>query len=160
MNSFRQFYSDNRDKLFGYLLRKSGSVHLAADLVQEAFTRYLERYRNQTGNVPLLFTIARNGFYDHVREAARHKDAASESSMMGMAADEERLYLVKEESKRVLAAIQKLNEEDRDVLSLVVASGLNYREIAAIKGCSEAAVKVRVHRARQQLRNILPVEQA
>lgn len=159
MNSFRQFYSDNRDKLFGYLLRKSGSVHLAADLVQEAFTRYLERYRNQTGNVPLLFTIARNSFYDHVREAARHKDIACASSM-GMAEDEERLYLVKEESKQVLAAMQELNEEDRDVLSLVVASGLNYREIAAIKGCSEAAVKVRVHRARQQLRNILPVEQA
>lgn len=159
MNSFRQFYSDNRDKLFGYLLRKSGSVHLAADLVQEAFTRYLERYRNQTGNVPLLFTIARNSFYDHVREAARHKDIAC-ASAMGMAEDEERLYLVKEESKQVLAAMQELNEEDRDVLSLVVASGLNYREIAAIKGCSEAAVKVRVHRARQQLRNILPVEQA
>jgi RNA polymerase sigma-70 factor (ECF subfamily) len=58
----------------------------------------------------------------------------------------------------VLAALQELDEEDRDILSLVVSSGLTYGAIAAIKGCSEVNIKVRVHRARQKLRQILPAE--
>lgn len=67
MHKFRQFYIDNGDKLFGYLLRKSGNTHLAADLVQETFTRYLERYRNREQSPALLFTIGRNLFYDQMR---------------------------------------------------------------------------------------------
>jgi RNA polymerase sigma-70 factor (ECF subfamily) len=54
--------------------------------------------------------------------------------------------------------MQQLDDEDRDILALIVSSGLTYREIAEIRGCSESAVKVRVHRARQQLRKILATE--
>ena len=36
-------YTDNGDKLFGYLRRKTRNTHLAADMAQETFTRYLER---------------------------------------------------------------------------------------------------------------------
>lgn len=154
MEKFRQFYSEHREKLFGYLLRKSGSVHAAADLVQETYTRYLERYRNQELSVALLFTIARNSFYDQMRNQRQQAELAEVPP--AMVEDQEHRFLVREESRQVLAALQELDEEDRDILSLVVSSGLSYREIAAIKGCSEGAVKVRVHRARKQLRKALP----
>jgi len=156
MDKFRQFYTENREKLYGYLLRKSGSVHLAADLAQESFTRYLERYRNHDLSTALLFTIGRNIFYDHVRK--QHQEVGLEDLPPNMADDQERLYIVREESRQVLNALQQLGEEDRDILSLVVSSGLTYGEIAVIKGCSEVNIKVRVHRARQKLRQILPAE--
>jgi RNA polymerase sigma-70 factor (ECF subfamily) len=156
MEKFRQFYTENREKLFGYLLRKSGSVHLAADLAQESFTRYLERYRNHDLSAALLFTIARNSFYDHVRR--QHPQVALEELPPDMADDQERLYIIREESRHVLDALQQLDEDDRDILSLVVSSGLTYGAIAVIKGCSEVNIKVRVHRARQKLRQLLPAE--
>ena len=156
MEKFRQFYTDNRERLFGYLLRKSGNHYLAADLAQETFTRYLERYRNHELSIPLLFTIGRNSFYDHIRR--QPKLPALKEPPPETTSDQERLYIVREESRQVLDALQQLDEEDRDILSLVVSSGLTYGKIAAIKGCSESNIKVRVHRARQQLRLILPPE--
>jgi RNA polymerase sigma-70 factor, ECF subfamily len=156
MEKFRQFYSDNREKLFGYLLRKSGNHYLAADLTQETFARYLERYRNHELSIPLLFTIGRNSFYDYIRR--QPKQVALEEQSSETVRNQECLYIIREESRQVLDAIQQLDEEDRDLLSLVVSSGLAYGEIAAIKGCSEVAIKVRVHRARQKLRQILPAE--
>ena len=56
---------------------------------------------------------------------------------------------------RVLAAMQKLAPQERDVLSLVVSSDLSYREIARITGTSEGNVKVRVHRVRVKLRKMM-----
>ena len=63
--------------------------------------------------------------------------------------------LVREEYRRVLAAMQELEQEERDILSLVVSSGLSYREIAGVAGISEANVKVKVHRARVKIRKIM-----
>ena len=159
MKGFRTFYLENGEQLFGYLLRKSGNAPLAADLVQDTFTRYLSQYRNRELSVALLYTIARNSFYDHVRKERPQADP-EELDTLASTIDQERLYMVREESRLVLDAMQQLDEEDRDILALVATSGLSYREIAEIKGMSEAAVKVRVHRARQQLRTILATESA
>ena len=63
--------------------------------------------------------------------------------------------MVREDYRRVLAAIQKMEPEERDVLSLVVSSDLSYREIARITGTSEGNVKIRVHRARVKLRKMM-----
>jgi RNA polymerase sigma-70 factor (ECF subfamily) len=156
MDTFRKFYTDNGTRLLGYLLRKSGNYHLAADLMQETFVRYLERYRNQGLSVALLFTIGRNVFYDHVRR--QRESVALDESFASLADDQEQLYIIKEDMRRLLEAMRQLDDDDRDILSLVVSSGLSYREIGALSGCSEGNVKVRVHRARQKLRQLLPAE--
>ncbi len=153
MPKFRQFYIDNGDKLFGYLLRKSGNIHLAADLVQETFTRYLERYRHREESLALLFTIGRNLFYDQMRRNTRI--IPDEEIGRKSVADEEEIYIAKEESGKILAAMAQLGEDERDILALVVSSGLGYQEIADIRKCSVANIKVKVHRARQKLRNLL-----
>jgi RNA polymerase sigma-70 factor, ECF subfamily len=153
MNRFRQFYIDNGDKLFGYLFRKSGSRHLAADLVQESFTRYLERYRHREQSLALLFTIGRNLFYDQMRLQKRFapEEEIGHESVPG----QEESYIAKEESSKVLAAMAQLGEDERDILALVVSSGLSYQEIADMRKCSLANIKVKVHRARQNLKKLL-----
>lgn len=153
MHRFRQFYIDNGDKLFGYLLRKSGNSHLAADLVQETFTRYLERYRNREQSPALLFTIGRNLFYDQMRFNKRFvpQEEISQESVPG----QEENYIAQEESNKILAAMEKLGDDERDILALVVSSELSYQEIADIRQCSLANIKVKVHRARQKLKIIL-----
>jgi RNA polymerase sigma-70 factor (ECF subfamily) len=63
--------------------------------------------------------------------------------------------MVREDYRRVMAAMQKLAPEERDVLSLAVSSDLTYREIARVTGTSEGNVKVRVHRARVKLKEMM-----
>ncbi len=153
VNTFRKFYTENKERLFGYLLRKTGNSHLAADIMQESFTRCLERYKDKEQSPALLFTISRNLLYDHARKNRR--DTSFDEQYHGVDTDRENVYQVREESRRVLAALRQLDEEERDILALVVSSGLTYREIAKITGNSESNIKVKVHRSRCTLRKIL-----
>jgi len=153
VKTFQKFYTENKERLFGYLLRKTGNYHLAADVMQESFTRYLERYRDRERSPSLLFTISRNLLYDHARKN-RH-DTPFEDEQHGVDGNQENLYQVREESRQVLSALQQLDDEEQDILALVVSSGLSYREIAEMTGNSEANIKVKVHRSRLKLKKIL-----
>lgn len=152
MNVFRDFYKDNKDKLFGYLLRRTGDYHLAADTMQESFTRYLERYDTHELSVSLLFTISRNLLVDNSR---RRKMTVPFDEELHDRADTQDHSLIREDSQRLLQAISQLDPEDADILSLVTGSNLSYKEISRISGLSEANVKVKIHRSRQKLKKIL-----
>ncbi|MBW1901189.1 MAG: RNA polymerase sigma factor [Deltaproteobacteria bacterium] len=155
MDKFREFYNKHRDKLFNYLMRMSGDYELARDLMQESFTRYLEHYRGKTQNISLLYTIARNAFFDNQRKRERERQIALNGEEEDQSRDQEQIFLVREEYRRVLSAMHHLGNTERDTLALVISGDLSYREIASITGMSEANVKVKVHRARNNLRKIL-----
>lgn len=153
MKEFRNFYNDHKDRLFGYLLRKSGNYHLATDVMQESFTRYLECYSEREYNPALLFTIGRNILLDHIRK--NRSTISYEDEEHGGTIDQEHVYQIRAEVRQVLTALQQMDEEERDILSLLVTSGLSYREIAKITGHSESNIKVKIHRSRIKLKKIL-----
>jgi RNA polymerase sigma-70 factor, ECF subfamily len=152
MNNASTLYKNHKDKLFAYLMRMTGDYHLSSDIMQESFTRYFEHY-GQEETPSLLYTIARNTFFDHIRREKRN--ALVENRQDESYVDHERVLIVREEYRRVLSALQKLGEDERDILSLILSSDLSYREIATIAGVSEANVKVKVHRARVKLKKML-----
>ena len=153
MADFRAFYRKHRDGLFAYLIRSTADYDRASDILQESFTRLLEKYGEDHSNPALLYTIARNAVMDGYRKSGRHTTFLEEQQASGI--DTELQVLIREDYRRMLAAMQELEPKERDILSLVVSSGLRYGEIAAVAGISEANVKVRVHRARLKLRKIL-----
>lgn len=153
MNDFRAFYKKHRDGLFAYLIRSTADADLAADILQESFTRYLEKYGQEGPNPALLYTIARNAVVDGYRKQGRTTQLSDRHEPSGE--NPESRLMVREDYRRVLAAMEELDPEERDILALVVSSSLSYREIAAIAGISEANVKVRVHRARVKLKKIM-----
>ena len=153
MTNFRAFYKKHRERLFAYLMRSTGDYYLSGDILQESFTRYLEKYGEEGQNPSLLYAIARNAVVDGHRRQGREtslSDAQDHSRH-----NPETHMMINEDYRRVLAAMQVLEREERDILSLVVSSGLPYREIARIAGTSEANVKVRVHRARVKLKKLM-----
>lgn len=139
--------------MFGYLMRLTGNYQLASDIMQESFARYLEHYGPQAQNVSLLFTIARNLVWDNTRKKTDDKEI--ENNIEDVTFNPEEQLLVRESYRNVLSAMQKLKKSQRDLLALTVSSDLSYREIANILGISEANVKVRVHRARILLKELL-----
>ena len=153
MNSLGSFYHANKQKIFAYLMRVTGDYYLASDIMQESFTRYLEKYGESEPKLPLIFTIARNAFFDHTRKYNRSTSLQEEP--VSADKDQEHLVMVKENFRQVMAAMQQLNPKERDILSLVASSGLPYAEIASIVGISKSNVKVSVHRARKHLLKIV-----
>jgi RNA polymerase sigma-70 factor (ECF subfamily) len=153
LGNFRAFYEKHRDRLFAYLMRSTGDYHLSGDILQESFTRYLEKYGEQGQTPALLYAIARNAVVDGHRRQGRDSQLFDEPEHSQP--NPEAHLMVREDYRRVLAAMQKLEPEEREALSLVVSSDLSYREIARITGTSEGNIKVRVHRARVKLKKML-----
>ncbi len=150
---YRKFYDEYKNKLFSYLIYKSGDYEISRDIMQESFTRHFQHYGHDTIISPaLLFTIARNALVDFRRQEKKFHIA--EGVVPQVAADQENLLIAKEENSRAYDAMGRLSESDRDMLSLAVG-GVAYKEIAATLGLSVANVKVRVHRARVKLRQMM-----
>ena len=134
-------------------MRSTGDYYLASDIMQESFTRYLERYDKDSQNPALLYTIGRNLIYDNVRKQKRNSQLQLDRDHT--VDDQEHYLMVREQYRQVLSAMQTLETDERDILALAVSSQLSYREISSIAGISEANVKVKVHRARARLRKII-----
>lgn len=153
MSVFADFYREYKDRLLAYLLRMTGDYELSCDLMQESFTRCLERYGRNGFKPSLLFTVARNAVYDHGRRSqVRHRSVRKLGQVPG---NPEEHHLQREAYQRVLAAMQQLEPDEKDLLSLAATSIYSYREIAQQVGISEANVKVKVHRARVKLKKLL-----
>jgi len=157
MEEFGTFFKKQQDKLLSYLMRMTGDYHLSMDLMQESFTRYLEKYANNTRNVSLLYTIARNNFLDHKRRSGRL--VALDQDYEDLSANQADSYQIKQEYRRVFSAMKGLEDDERELLSLVLSGEFNYKEIASITGTTEANVKVKVHRARTKIKKKLHAEE-
>jgi RNA polymerase sigma-70 factor (ECF subfamily) len=156
VNTFRDFYNRQRRKFLAYLIRRSGDYHLACDIMQESFIRLYEKYTAENFTPQLLYTIGRNLTLDSMRK--RKKNSSSLEVDNQPVDSQEHYLMVRDEYRRVLAAMRHLEDDERDLLALVVSSEMPYREVAQITGISEANVKVKIHRARKKLRAYLEAE--
>ena len=153
MHPMETIFEENKGKLFSYLVRMTGDADVARDILQESFTRCMERYADREVAPALLFTIARNAFIDHLRRNSRYTGLKDEGR--DTRADPEHALVTKDRCARVLAGFKRLSQDERDVLSMVVSSSLSYAEIADVMCLSVANIKVKVHRARLKLRDYL-----
>jgi RNA polymerase sigma-70 factor, ECF subfamily len=156
MGDIEAFYRTGKDRLFGYLFRMTADHELSADMMQESFVRYVEHYGSRPGQYPLLYRIARNVLTDHFRRNSRF--TYSEDDVEDICASQEQTFEARDAFKKVISAMQKLKPDDREILSLAAGDGnLTYQQIGEITGNSETNIKVRIHRARQKLREILKI---
>jgi len=153
MKTYTHLYERYRAGLYHYLLKGSGNRELAADLVQETFARCMASYPSGDVTPSLLYRVARNLFLDVVKKEGRVR--WEEEAEGAVRADQEGRLLMDEELQRVFKALSRVSPEERDTLLLVISGDLSYREVASITETSEANVKVRVHRARRNLRERL-----
>jgi RNA polymerase sigma-70 factor (ECF subfamily) len=153
MKTFDRVYRAHRKKLFNYLMRMSGDYELSQDILQESFTRFYKHYRHKSQEPSLLYTIARNAMLDHFRKTKPSGEFDENSLRSTM--DSERYLMVRDEYRRTLSAMERLNPDERDILSLLISTDFSYQKIADITRLSESNIKVKVHRARLHLKQFL-----
>lgn len=152
-------------QLYRFLFNMTRQRELSEDMVQNIFLRILKYPDGFIGFGEFktwMYHIARNTVYDHFRKVKRtpaHSDVTEYEERLegGQQTD---VQLEKEqELKKLDEAMQKLSDENRELLILCRFQELKYHEIAKILNTTEGAIKVRVHRAMSQLKsNYLDIE--
>jgi RNA polymerase sigma-70 factor, ECF subfamily len=133
-----------------------GSVTMADDLVQEALLRAWansDKFQIGTSLRAWLFTILRNIYYSQYRKRAREVQDSNGVYARGIAVEgDQESHLDLADFRKALA---RLPVEQREVLTMVGASGLSYEEAAAICGVEIGTIKSRLSRARTRLSDLL-----
>ncbi len=158
-----QFFVREGSHLRGYLATLVGSCD-AGDLVQETFLR-AQRGR-ATCEAGLLGawvrSIARNVAIDHLRRSGAavlpgSGDLAATAGATCAASDPdpERAVIRREMRDCIGDFVRRLPERDAEVIVLSEMRGLPDQEIADALGMTLGAAKIRLHRARARLREIM-----
>jgi RNA polymerase sigma-70 factor (ECF subfamily) len=146
--------------LYGFLFHMTQQREASEDMMQNVFYRMLRSRHTFTGEGEFrtwMYHLARNVLKDHLRQTKRRGNQREiagyeERLPAGLMADEaiERKF----EIKALERALGSLSPESREVLVLSRFQELKYAEIARVLEISEGAVKVRVHRAMSQLKEM------
>lgn len=146
-------------RLYNFCLRLTSDRQLAEDLVQEVFARilkYRHTYRPDSDFLVWTYQMTRNVCADHFRKLSRSAEVADEPPLDVASADPRPLdELESAEAVELLRrALSKLPLDKRELLVLSRFQNLKYQQIAELLGCTVGTVKVRVHRAVKQLRDV------
>ena len=144
--------------LFGFFYRSTHNPSLCEDLVQNVFLRLLKYRSTFTGSgkfTTWMFGVAHNVFLDHCSKSRRYKSIEDLHENSFISDENLTDNVIEEEQIKLLnTALNKLNDEQRELIILSKYQGLKYKEIAEILNCTEGTVKVRVFRALNELKDI------
>ncbi len=140
LNRVEALYTRYKDGVFRYAFSILKDAQAAEDVLQEVFLTLL------TGNHVIefgkeqawLYRVARNRCYDVLRKEKRRPQHPTPQS--------------REEQYRYIDLIACLSQKDQEIITLKVAEGMGYRDIARILGITESSAQKRYQRAIQKLR--------
>ena len=160
MESF-EIYDQYYQKVRNFILAWVRDEWAADDLTQETFIRVQKKLHTLKDPLKLaswIFRIAHNLCQDHFRNLKR---TSSKECELNEAKDVFKEAIVqkrleqREMSSCVQDVVRLLPESLRSVITLFDMAELSHREIAEILGTTVENVKVRLHRARKELRTQL-----
>lgn len=147
---------DHIPRLRRYARALTGDSARADDLVQDTLERAWTRlalWQRGSDLRAWLFTVMHNVFVNQVaRQAARREDPLlDDDPMIPVEATQERAL----ETRDLIAALERLPLEQREVLLLVGLEGLRYEEVAKVLGIPAGTVMSRLARGRERLRLLM-----
>lgn len=144
--------SAHADGVYRFILKNLQHEEDARDVVQSAFEKmWLNREQvNPNTAKSYLFTVAYNQMIDHIRKNKRIvlKDEFAE----GVKIDNGEVPTFKKELEK---ALEQLTPLQKSLILLKDYEGYSYEEIGKITALNASQVKVYLHRARLQLKEIV-----
>jgi len=147
-------------RLYAFFVRMTNQPTVSEDLVQVVFYRilkYRHTYRDEGKFTAWIYHLARKVAADHFRKHAKAPTATDPRDLHAHAdesASPDRSATTTDDLELLRAAIARMPLEHREVLVLSRLQNVEHKEIARLMDTSVGAVKVRVHRALKELRDI------
>lgn len=147
-----ELYRAHYASVYAYCITLCGSEATAEDLASEAFVK---AYLSLPGDIPSfrwwLLRVCRNLWIDQLR---RNKHLAGSEALdyLTDAQTPENKYIQEEVYRTLWSCIAALPPGDRELLTLHYFSGLPLKQIAALTGTPYTALRQRMVRLRNQLK--------
>ncbi|MDR0925076.1 MAG: RNA polymerase sigma factor [Hungatella sp.] len=159
--AFRQLYQNTDRTIYIFILSIVRHPQDAEEIMQEVYLKIwtsASSYKSQGKPLAWMFTIARNLCYMKFREQKHDSDVTLED-LTGAETGEVCPDIEMAADKMVLlAALQILKEEEREIVLLHTSGGMKHREIAASLKIPLATALSRYNRAMKKLENYLREE--
>lgn len=156
--AFAELYRRHLPRVYRFLLARLGETQAAQDATAQTFLAALEgigNYRASGAFGAWLMMIARHKAADdfRTRRTTMVLDAAAE--LPATAPSTEQQVVTRLQLQEVLGAMRALSPERAEALSLRIFVGMSIAEISKVMDKREAAVKMLVYRALEDLRQRL-----
>jgi RNA polymerase sigma-70 factor (ECF subfamily) len=168
-DDFEAIYAAYHRRIFGLAYRMMGNADDALDVTQDAFISAFQNLHKTDDDLHLsawLHRIAANKCIDALRRRRRRAgvdwdtfvETAPAAPRDGL--QPETYVMNRELSERVQRVLDEMNPNYKLALLLHEHQGLSIREVAAITGRTESAVKSQLSRAREQFRGLYDLDRA
>jgi RNA polymerase sigma-70 factor (ECF subfamily) len=154
--AFEDLYRKYVDRVYVYLLARTGSREEAEDLTSQTFLAALEgisSYRRQGSFAAWIFSIARRKLIDHYRRPKHVPLELAESSDSNL----EDVIDLRLTMQQISRAFLNIAPDRVEAVCLRIFGQLSAAETGQILSKSEGAVRNLVYRALQEIREYIPV---
>lgn len=153
ISAFAGLYDHYIQPVYRYLLSKVGNVQDAEDLAGQTFLAALQsfpKYKHKGKFAAWLFSIARNKANDFFRSSGRQTSFEAAEAQLSNHLAEQPIRKT-ERQLDLLELVKALPENEQELLRLRFVAQMRFREMAALLGKSEGAVKKATYRCLEKL---------
>ena len=161
-NAFSHIVERHKNKAFNLALRICGNYEEAEEITQDSFVkayRALGEFRMKSSFATWLYRIVYNSSISHVRSRKARilslEDFPADASDFLTAGSTEEEADKEYMNSIINFALQKLNEDERGLITLYYYEELSLEELEEVTGISKSNIKVKMFRARQKMHAII-----
>jgi RNA polymerase sigma-70 factor (ECF subfamily) len=161
VDALAEIYDHYEARIYSYIYHRVGNQTVAQDLTSQVFLRVLEAIQHDrtwdSSFSGWLYRIAHNLVIDHYRRRGRATQVSFETlpTLSAQAEGPEDAAERTLAAERLRVSINRLTEEQAQIITLRFLEGLSITEVAELSGKTEGAVKALQYRAVSSLRRLL-----
>ena len=157
-------YKEYQPRIYRYIAYRVGDAAVADDLTAEVFVSMVKNIRQYEDRgrpfLAWLYAVAGNVVKMHYRSQGKVEFEPLPDEMIDQEPTPAEIAQSRLTQERLVAAMPRLTEEQRQVILLKFIEGFDNNEIAAVMVKSEGAIRIMQHRALLALRRVLAEEAA
>ncbi|RZM20812.1 MAG: RNA polymerase sigma factor [Pedobacter sp.] len=154
---FETLYNRYVGKVYKRCLSLTKNVEKAEDYTQDIFMRTfarLDRFQERSSFSTWLYSISFNYCLDQIKLSNRLAMTSLDDRLVDRYADVDEYTSQHEQMVHLVSAMKNLLPRDADLLRMKYQQGLSIEQIAQELGLKECAVKMRLKRSRDKVRQI------
>lgn len=155
-------YTQYRDKVFGFVRSKIFNQTEAEDIVQTVFLKVysnLDQYDETKASLSTwIYTITRNTVYDYLKEMRDHPVLELIDNTVDSAEKPDETILNNEELEELACALEKLPQDQRDIIILLYYKNLERKNVAEMLVMTYGQLRYLHDKALRRLGELLRIQ--